>query len=138
MGQPDPRLDANNKVDFRLQRMLATYSKLDPPPDRVKPVPITVIRRIFAVAATCVDPVSICLADMIGLAFFFLLRPGEYTDSPSDSTPFQYRDVQLFVGQRRLNLATDPNHLLLSATFGSLTFRNQKKWRSRGSCGSLS
>ncbi len=106
--------------------MLANYAKLDPPPNRVKPVPISVIRRIFAVAAACVDLVSICLADMIGLAFFFLLRPGEYTDSPSDTTPFEFRDVQLFIGQRRLDLSADPDHLLLSATFGSLTFRTQK------------
>ena len=126
MGLPDPRLDRNNKVDFRLQRMLSTYSKQDPPPNRVKPVPIAVIRRIFAVANTCIDPVSVCLADMIGLAFFFLLRPGEYTDSPSDTTPFEMRDVQLFIGHRRLDLANDPDPLLLAATFGSLTFRTQK------------
>ena len=106
--------------------MLNGYAKLDPPPNRVKPVPVQVIRRIFAVAATCTDDLTLCLADMIGLAFFFLLRPGEYTDSPSDTTPFEFRDVQLFIGHRRLDLDNDPDHVLLSATFGSLTFRDQK------------
>jgi hypothetical protein len=43
---------------------------------------------------------------MIGLGFFFLLRPGEYTDSPSDTSPFQLQDVQLFNGQLRLDLIT--------------------------------
>ena len=126
MGHADPRLDLNNKIDFRLQRMLSAYAKDDPPPNRVKPVPIQVIRRIFAVAATCVDELTLCLADMIGLAFFFLLRPGEYTDAPSNTSPFQFRDVQLFIGQRRLDLHNDPDAMLLSATFGSLTFRDQK------------
>jgi hypothetical protein len=42
--------------------------------------------------------------DMIILAFFFLLRPGEYTDN--DNTPFCIKDVQLFIGPRCLNLQT--------------------------------
>ena len=60
------------------------------------------------------------------LAFFFLLRPGEYADSPPDSTPFQLRDVQLFRGGQRLNLTTATAPELLTATFASLTFRDQK------------
>ena len=127
MGASDPRLNSSGNIDFRLQRMLACYSKQDPPPNRVKPVPVQVIRRIFAVAATLHnDPQHQCLADMIGLAFFFLLRPGEYAHSPSDSTPFQLRDVQLFRGALRLNLATATAAELSTATFASLTFRDQK------------
>ena len=126
MGELDPRLNTSGNLDFRLQRMLSSYSKEDPPPNRVKPVPISVIRRIFAVASTMVDPHCTCVADMIGLAFFFLLRPGEYANSPSDSTPFEFRDVQLFRGQQRLNLTTAPEAELLTATFCSLTFRDQK------------
>ena len=72
------------------------------------------------------DPFFTCVADMIGLAFFFLLRPGEYANSPSDSTPFESRDVQLFRGQQRLNLTTASEARLLAATFCSLTFCDQK------------
>ena len=126
LGEIDPRLNKSGTIDFRLQRMLASYTKEDPPPNRVKPVPVQVLRRIFAVAATMTDPHFTCIADMIGLAFFFLLRPGEYARSPSDSTPFELRDVQLFLGQLRLNLATATEAQLLTATFASLTFRDQK------------
>lgn len=126
MGQIDPRLNTSGNVDFRLQRMLASYGKADPPPNRVKPVPVSVLRRIFAVASTMTDPHYTCVADMIGLAFFFLLRPGEYAHSPSDSSPFQFRDVQMFRGQQRLNLTTATEAALLTATFCSLTFRDQK------------
>jgi hypothetical protein len=126
MDQADPRLDIDHKIHFNLRRMLSAYSKEDPPPDRVKPVPIPVIRRIFFISSTSTCPFIIGLADMIGLGFFFLLRPGEYTDSPSDTSPFQFRDVQLFSGPTRLNLQTATDAQLLSATFGSLTFRDQK------------
>ena len=73
-----------------------------------------------------VDPHFTCIADMIGLAFFFLLRPGEYANSPSDSSPFELRDVQLFRGQQRLNLAVASDAELLTATFSILTFCDQK------------
>ena len=77
--------------------MLKAYSKKDPLPKRVKPVPIMVIRRIFAIANNTNDPFTQAIADMIGLAFFFLLRPSEYTDSPSDTSPFWFSDVQMWI-----------------------------------------
>ena len=126
LGTQDPRLNTSGNLDFRIQRMYACYTKEDPPPNRVKPVPVPVLRRIFAVAATMNNPFFECLADMIGLAFFYLLRPGEYASSPSDSTPFEFRDVQLFRGQTRLNLLTATDAELLTSTFASLTFRDQK------------
>ena len=66
------------------------------------------------------------VADMICLAFFFLLRPGEYTATNSESTPFRVCDVQLFVGLRRLDINSASDDELRSATFGSLTFTTQK------------
>ena len=120
------------KLDFRLQRMQSAYTKEDPPPNRVKPVPVMVIRRILAIAQQSHCPCTTALADMIGLAFFFLLRPGEYTDSQSDTPPFQLQDVQLFIGQHRLNLLTASNAQLFTATFSTLTFRDQKNGVVRG------
>ena len=106
--------------------MLKAYSKEDPPPHRVKPVPIQVLQRIVAVAQASNDQFLQATADMITLAFFFLLRPGEYADSPSDSSPFSFADVQLFNGQRRLQLRSATVAQLQASTFASLTFTNQK------------
>ena len=63
---------------------------------------------------------------MITIAFFYLLRPGEYTATKSDTQPFDFKSVQLFIGDHRLNLLTASNAELLSATFASLTFEKQK------------
>ena len=126
MGAPDPRLDRGHNVDFRIQRQLKSYSKEDPPPNRVKPVPVPVLRRIMAVAAAADCPVSQCTADMICIAFFFLLRPGEYAISHSDSDPFTMSSIQIFRGQHRLNFQTASEAQLLTATFCSLTFDTQK------------
>ena len=126
MGAPDPRTDIDGKIDFRIRRMLNSYAKDDPAPTRVKPVPVAVLRRIAAVADAATDPLVKATSDMICLAFFFLLRPGEYVVSPAESTPFQLKDVQLQVGNRRLNLETCSDAEILSATFASLTFDKQK------------
>ena len=122
----DPRLGPDLKQDHRLQRMWRCYSKADPPPDRVKPVPIQVLQHISTIALASNDDTLIAIADMIVLAFFFLLRPGEYTDSASDSKPFHLQDVQIFFGPQRLDLVQATDAQLNAATFVSLTFTDQK------------
>ena len=126
LGLKDPRKAASsNAIDFRIKRMLRSYAKKDPPPNRVKPIPVQVLHRIAAIAQSA-DELTKGICDMILLAFFFLLRPGEYTDSQSDTTPFQLQDVQVFIGRRRLDLGTCTDADLSSATFISLTFTDQK------------
>lgn len=127
MGAKDPRLTDSGTHDFRLKRTWASWKKEDPAPDRVKPIPIQVLRHIASLAILSAAAAAFkATADMIILAFFFLLRPGEYTDSPSDSTPFRFMDVQLFIGNSRLDIFHAPEEQLHLATFVSLTFTDQK------------
>jgi hypothetical protein len=75
MGSLDPQNTLQGKFDFRLKQMLSCYSREDPPPNRVKPIPVPILRHIMAQADLAADPVNQAIADMICLAFFFLLRP---------------------------------------------------------------
>lgn len=63
---------------------------------------------------------------MICLAFFFLLRPGEYTATTSESTPFRLGDVGLSSGGTYVNVFTAPDEDLDAADFVTLTFTTQK------------
>jgi hypothetical protein len=126
MGSPDPRYTTQGKLDFRLKRMMACYSKHDAPPNRVKPIPVPILRHIMAQAALAADPVAQSIADMICLAFFFLLRPGEYTGVASETQPFSLQDVQLYLGDLHLDKATATDNQLLAATFVTLEFTTQK------------
>jgi hypothetical protein len=75
-GGPDPRKDHNGNIDFRIQRQLNAYKKSDDPPRRVKQVPIIIIVYILNMAYDAArDVASMSIADMICIAFFFLLRP---------------------------------------------------------------
>jgi hypothetical protein len=126
VGAPDPRLDTNHAIDFRLQRQLRSYSKEDPPPTRVKPLPVSVITQTLMVAYATPYPGNHAIGDMISLAFFFLLRPGEYTISPAESTPFRFCDVSLKLAGQPLNLSTAPATDITNADFVTLEFDTQK------------
>ena len=125
LGAPDPCLNSAFKIDFRIQRMLHTWSQTGPAPLRVKPIPVSVIKRITVMATSDVISDTFRAAcNMIIIAFFFLLRPGKYTDNTRD--PFCLADTQLFIGARHLDLSTAPTSELQVARFASLTFTSQK------------
>ena len=134
LGARDPRLSGAGKLDYRLQLQYRCYTRQDPPPNRVKPIPVQILRAVAAIAAATNDPELQAVSDMIILAFFFLLRPGEYTASKSDSTPFRLCDVTLSVGRTVFTSASSEADLL-TATFCILIFttqkngvRNEKNW----------
>lgn len=125
LGSPDARQNHAGKLDFRLSRQFRSYTREDPPPHRVKPIPISLIRYV-ALQSVAGSPAVQAIADMIILAFFFLLRPGEYTGSNNDDTPFRLQDVQLWIGTRRVDFFTANEAELAAATSVSLTFTTQK------------
>ena len=69
------------------------------------------------------------LADIICIAFFFLLRPGEYTGTTTDNTAFTLNDVYLYLGKRKLSLATATDTELRAAASRALHFTTQKNLR---------
>ena len=63
---------------------------------------------------------------MVILAFFFLLRPGEYTGTSSNTTPFAFKDTQLFIGRDRLTYASCSDADFSLSDFTTLEFTSQK------------
>ena len=72
----------------------------------------------------CISPAGDCLL----LAFFFLLRPGEYSGLPvtASNDLFRLQDVGVWIGHRRLDPLHSPPPDIVSATFVTLTFTSQK------------
>lgn len=127
VGAPDPRFAPHTgRLDPRLSRLLRSYSKSDPAPVRVKPIPIAVLHHAFHLASLTRDVAIHAAADLMWLAFFFLLRPGEYSGAATDSHPFIVADVQLWAGTVPVDPLTAPVTLLLRCTFVALTFATQK------------
>jgi hypothetical protein len=127
LGLRDPRLTPGGVLDIRLARQLATYAKEDPPPARAKPVPLQVITHAAHLCHLANTPKSNAIADMLLIAFYFLLRPGEYAHSSSpDATPFRLRDVHLLIGTHRLDHFACALPQLEQVTTVALEFDRQK------------
>ena len=127
LGLPDPRhVPFTDRIDPRLSRLLKSYAKTDPCPIRVKPLPVPLLHRASDLALLTNTPDSLAAADLLWLAFFFLLRPGEYSGSSSESHPFRLSAVQLWAADVSVDPFTSPANLLLSCTFVALTFDTQK------------
>jgi hypothetical protein len=92
----------------------------------LKPVPIIII---FIAAQAFWDTHSeeeMVISDMITIAFFFLLRPGEYTGMVLNDAAFKLQDVGLYIQGRKLHLFTAAKPEITSATSASYTFTMQK------------
>ena len=126
LGAKDPLMMSTRKIDGRLQLHFRCYSRKNPPPSRVKPIPAQVLRRLACVTAASNDQELQAVTDIIIIAFFFLLRPGDYTGTRSDSTPFCLSDVTFSVGHTVFNTATAMDNELAAATFVILIFSTQK------------
>jgi hypothetical protein len=130
VGRPDPRHIAGTiTIDSRIQRQLRSYTKDDAQPVRVKPIPIVVLHKASALALQAGDEVSLALLDLMWIAFFFLLRPGEYLQPARDSHPVCLQNVQLWCQSAHIDLLRCDPAQLLAATFVSLTFNTQKNGR---------
>ena len=125
LGLIDPRLNCFGQLDVSLTTLYQGYSKQDPPPRRVKPIPLPLLHYVYRSADLADDPLCRATADMAYLGFFYLLRPGEYCLSP-DSTPFRICDVQLRIGNIVLNIMTCSFATLMRATCAQLEFTDQK------------
>ncbi len=96
LGCPDPRLQPSGKRDLRLQRQQKAYSKLDPPPNHVKPIPFTIITQAAMLCCHAATDYGHTLAGVLMLGFYFLLHPGNPTCTANpESTPFRFYDIHL-------------------------------------------
>ena len=77
-------------------------------------------------AAASNDQVIQAIADMIIIAFFFLLRPGEYTGKKSYSSLLCLSEVTFSVGLTVFDTSTATNNELAAAVFVILVFTTQK------------
>lgn len=127
VGAPDPRFATHTgRLDARLVRLLRSYAKSDPPPVRVKPLSLPILHKATALATVTGADHLAAASDLMWLAFFFLLRPGEYSGSAVDSHPFLMTDVQLWAGTLAVDPFTASAEALSHCTFVALTFATQK------------
>eukprot|EP00536_Pseudo-nitzschia_multiseries_P018276 jgi/Psemu1/54868/gm1.54868_g len=102
---------------WHIKGALRRYAKLDPAPSRVKPVPITLVLHALRFAYyDSPSPAHQGVANMICIAFFFCLRPGECTSTTRDDQTFLPQDFSFYYLGAKLIQHSYPLQELQAAT----------------------
>ena len=89
---------------------------------------MAILMRAQQIIGGSPTPQDQAIMDCIWMAFYFLLRPGEYANSSGEAAhPFRLRDVEFKIGALHFaNVMVATPIQLRSATLVSLTFTDQK------------
>jgi hypothetical protein len=107
---PDPRSGptAGSELGLAFTRLFHSYRAEDPAPRPQLALPVSVFQDAMTHEGASLDPKAIALADLVVIAFFFLLRVGEHTPPSGNrrtrATQIRRKDMQFW--------KTQPNGLL--------------------------
>lgn len=129
-GFSDPRMASDSgRLHVSITGLFRSYTNDDPPPKSQIAVPVSVFLNIRAHDLTSTNPCHAAAADLIIIAFFFLLRVSEYTQPTAQrrtrTVRFRLRDVTFWNGVEAFPFDA-PLTLLLTATRVTLRIDNQK------------
>ena len=134
-GYADPRRSYGCKdLDLPFAKLLRSYKLQDPAPKPQLALPVRAIQCAVDFYRDKQTPAGRAIADLLTIAFFFLLRPGEYTMPTSHTktrtVQFRRQDVRFFKNGTILPHSS-PLALLRTADAVRLYLDNQKN----GQCG---
>ena len=134
------KINGAEKIIPRLQQMYDGWRKEDPPTKKMLPVEADVPEFLVGVGlqnmATELDR---AVGDLALIAFYYLLRVGEYTvkgsrNETKQTVQFKMEDITFFkknsAGQLRCLPRTAPAHLIMTADGATMKLDNQKNgWK---------
>ena len=136
---PSPTYQEQARATYwpALQQQIESYRRADPPPAPKLAVPITVPHHIVMQGLFSPNPKTRATNDLICIAFYFLLRVGEYTYTPTRqrrrTQRFRVKDVTFRRPDHSIIPNTAPLPELLTAAHATLRITNQKNG-TRGQC----
>jgi hypothetical protein len=122
-NRPDPRLDADQKFAFILQRQIRGYKNSDNPEQQQVAVTGSVLREFYTLSISQLDK---CLCELFIGAFFFAMRSCEYIkiSGKRKTKLLTLKNIRFFKGKQLLKHNDKLIHL---ADNISITFEQQKK-----------
>ena len=128
--QTSPVVTKEGKLHLQLRRQLDNFRKADPPPKSQLALPYSAIVFIHNTHHLSTNPQTKATAELCIIAWYYLLRVGEYTFTkiPEQRQTVQLRlqDVSLWHHHEKLNLTLPLHYLLAHCTSATLCINNQK------------
>jgi hypothetical protein len=128
-GEQSPVVTPQGKYHKKISQLIEGYKRHDPPPNFQLAVPLTVPAFMHTFSRSGTEKQK-AVGDMALIAFYYLLRVGEYTSSGTTNTKltqaFRLRDVTLWDNNTILPHSLQLNTLLLRCTAATLRISNQK------------
>jgi hypothetical protein len=139
-GRNPTKLDNSNKLIPRLSQMMAGWKKEDPPTIKKLPVAVDIPEFLSAVGALPdANELDKAIGDLALIAFYYLLRIGEYTikgnrNETKQTVQFRLQDITFFKRDRKGRLRQlsrfDSDMNILTADSATLKLDNQKNgWK---------
>ena len=129
-GGTSPVETAKGTYPLQLQRIISAYTRDDPAPKPKLALPFSAIQHIHDLSCLTTDPKYSAISDLCIIAWYFLLRVGEYTHANRSAarrtTQFRIHDVTLWESERVLSHALPRQYLLDHCTSATLRLDNQK------------
>jgi hypothetical protein len=109
--------------------MIEGYRRQDPPPKPKLAVPVQVATTAAKAATLTTNPLEQAINDLVNIAFYFLLRVGEYTyvstKKRTRTIQFRVQDITLWRNNKPIPNTASLQELL-TADAATLTISNQK------------
>jgi hypothetical protein len=128
-GEQSPVVTPQGKYHKKISQLLEGYKRKDPSPKFQLAVPLTVPAFMHTFSRTGTEKQQ-AVGDMALIAFYYLLRVGEYTSSGTEKTTltqaFRLQDITLWDNTTILDQSLPLATLLHRCTAATLRISNQK------------
>ena len=128
-GKPSPVETQEGKYEKAISQLLEGYRREDPPPEPKLAVPVSVPNMMYVQGLSGSEK-DRCVGDFGLIAFYYLLRVGEYTHHKQSerrrTVQFRLKDVILWHHNTRLDPSLPTKDLLRLCTAATLNISNQK------------
>jgi hypothetical protein len=129
-GLPNPTYRSEGKYWLMLQRQIEAYRRQDPPAQHKLAIPVSVVNHLVAVGTKATSDKIKASCDMSTIAFYYLLRVGEYTGHRRGerrrTKQFRACDIIFYDAQDNIIPNSAPLSRLYMATTAVMRITNQK------------
>lgn len=129
-GLRNPTYRSEGKYWLKIQRVIEAYKRQDPPPQHKLAVPVAVVNHLVELSTKSTSDKLKASCDMATIAFYYLLRVGEYTGHGKKeqrcTKQFRACDIIFYDSTDTIIPNSSPLLTLYSATTAVMRITNQK------------